>query len=704
MAEEGRSWVSPRKSYSCCQGDLIIRFERPESFCHDGPAVGQETGGNILDHPRVPAEVEQRVRLRQAPAVEVLLDEEIDTANGSSPARIPLGPGSADAADEVDQIRVPAAQVQELSVVDELVAVTGALQDEEAARVQSVPAAFSIVDELPNHAHVGRNARHGSHHHVVCHTRPPSESAFRFRPHREDISYMLSVKKRCQAAAMLRSHIFDEQLYVGLVRRRDDGIRPLDSARSDSDVLTRREVKRHARFQPEQKQVVSAVLAANDSRGRQTAHTKASLKQLQHNKAEHPVRDLRARRSDLVQPTVRFRDPRRRRILNTLFLCGDVMTGRGVDQIQAHPCPPQIQEPHVRDARDYVALAEEANGQFRWPVPQSYIWGDALHELERVAPDVRIINLETSITTSEAFWPGKGIHYRMHPRNVGCLTAAGVDVCVLANNHVIDYGRAGLEETLATLADVGLKVTGAGSSIHQAREPAIVDARDGGRILVFAVGAEDSGIAKAWAASLASSGVDLLPDLTDATADDLVTRVRSHKRRGDVAVVSIHWGDNWGYDVPGAHIRFAHRLVDGGIDLVHGHSSHHPRPIEIYRDKLVLYGCGDFITDYEGIAGYEQFRDDLVVMYFPRLDPNTGDLVTLHMTPLQIRRMQLVRPSAKDRDWLLARLADVSIGFGCDVTAAPGDGTYEVRRSSNRIVWLSRSQPGRTKTLRSSCT
>ena len=364
----------------------------------------------------------------------------------------------------------------------------------------------------------------------------------------------------------------------------------------------------------------------------------------------------------------------------TLFLCGDVMTGRGVDQILAHPCPPEIREPYVRDARDYIALAEEANGPIARPVSPAYIWGAALQELERVAPDARIINLETSVTTSDDYWPGKGIHYRMHPRNVDCLTAASVDICVLANNHVLDYGRAGLDETIATLVEARLKVTGAGAAIAQAQEPAIVDIRNGGRILVFAVGAENSGISKVWGATAASSGVDLLRDLSDATADALLARVRSRKRHGDVAVVSIHWGDNWGYEVPDAHIRFAHRLLDGSVDLIHGHSSHHPRPLEIYRDKLVLYGCGDFITDYEGIAGYEEFRDDLVQMYFPRLNPDTGELIELHMTPLQIRRMQLVRPSAGDRDWLRQRLTDVSKGFGCEVAIAGGDATLEVRR------------------------
>jgi poly-gamma-glutamate synthesis protein (capsule biosynthesis protein) len=366
----------------------------------------------------------------------------------------------------------------------------------------------------------------------------------------------------------------------------------------------------------------------------------------------------------------------------TLFLCGDVMTGRGIDQILAHPCPPGIQEPYVRDARDYVALAEQANGPIARPVAPAYIWGDAIAELKRIAPDARIVNLETSVTTSDDFWPGKGIHYRMHPRNIDCLTAAGIDVCVLANNHVLDYGRAGLDETIDTLTEAGLKVAGAGASIHHAREPAIIDLNDRGRILVFAVSAENSGIARTWAATSAASGVDLLRDFSDASADALLARVRSRKRHGDVAVVSIHWGDNWGYEVPDAHILFAHRLLDDSVDLVHGHSSHHPRPMEIYKDKLVLYGCGDFLTDYEGITGYEEFRDDLVLMYFPRLHSHTGELIELQMTPLQIRRMQLVRASVPDRDWLRQRLVDVSKHFGCDVVFGADKATLEVRRLS----------------------
>lgn len=86
-------------------------------------------------------------------------------------------------------------------------------------------------------------------------------------------------------------------------------------------------------------------------------------------------------------------------------------------------------------------------------------------------PDVRLINLETSVTPSDDYWKGKGINYRMHPDNVGCLTAAKIDVCALANNHVLDYGYGGLEETIATLTRAGLTVADAGRTLGEAREP-----------------------------------------------------------------------------------------------------------------------------------------------------------------------------------------------------------------------------------------
>ena len=155
-------------------------------------------------------------------------------------------------------------------------------------------------------------------------------------------------------------------------------------------------------------------------------------------------------------------------------------------------------------------------------------------------------------------------------------------------------------------------------------------------------------------------------------------RLRAARRPGDLVVVSVHWGGNWGYDVSRAEVAFAHRLVDGGVDVVHGHSSHHPRPIEVYRGKLVLYGCGDLVDDYEGIGGYEEFRDDLRLLYLVSVDAGTGRLATLRMVPVQARRMRLNRATDGDARWLGSTLDRVSRRFGVrvDLTA---DGVLAAR-------------------------
>jgi poly-gamma-glutamate capsule biosynthesis protein CapA/YwtB (metallophosphatase superfamily) len=357
----------------------------------------------------------------------------------------------------------------------------------------------------------------------------------------------------------------------------------------------------------------------------------------------------------------------------TLFLCGDVMLGRGVDQILPHPGDPALWEEYTADARAYVEMAEAVNGPIPRPVDYSWPWGDALQVLDDAGPEVRVVNLETSVTRSDEFAEGKAVHYRMEPANLPCLAAARPDVCVLANNHVLDFGRSGLEETLDSLAGAGLRAVGAGRDAEEARRPAVVGRREGGpegraRVLVFSFGMESSGIPPSWAAGEDRAGVHFVPEASDAAAAAIAHRVRQMKQPGDVAVASVHWGSNWGYVVQRRQVRFAHALIDGGVDVVHGHSSHHPRPLELYRGKLILYGCGDFIDDYEGITGYEGYRDDLRLLYFVSVEPDTGASADVRMAAMQAVRMRLRHASGEDREWLRATLDRVSRGFGVRVT------------------------------------
>lgn len=336
-----------------------------------------------------------------------------------------------------------------------------------------------------------------------------------------------------------------------------------------------------------------------------------------------------------------------------ILLTGDVMLGRGVDQILPHPCDPTIHESYLKSALDYVTLAEKAHGKIKKPVTFAYPWGDSLIVLQDFSPDLKIINLETSLTTSKDYWPGKAVNYRMNPKNLPCLSEIKVDAAVLANNHVLDWGYEGLQETLKRLKAAGIQNVGAGKDLAEASRPVIFQIPKKGRVVVFAYGSPTSGVPKAWAASQDKAGVNYLEDFSKETLNKVIKEINKYQQNRQAVIVSIHWGGNWGYEIEAEQQKFAHELIDrAGVDVVHGHSSHHAKGVESYQGKLIFYGCGDLINDYEGIEGYEAFRDDLALMYFISWDAGAGRLVGLEIVPFKIKQFQLRSPSKQDVLWL----------------------------------------------------
>ena len=362
-----------------------------------------------------------------------------------------------------------------------------------------------------------------------------------------------------------------------------------------------------------------------------------------------------------------------------LLLAGDVMPGRGIDQIQLAPAPAVLHERFCTSALDYVALAERRNGPIPRRVAPAYIWGDALEEVAALAPDLRLVNLECAVTLSQDAWP-KGINYRMNPANLPCVTAAGIDCCVLANNHVLDWGIQGLTDTVDALTNAGIATAGAGRNAEDAAKPAILSPQSGaGRLVVHAAACPSSGVPPEWAAQGMRPGVHFVTGRLDATVRDLAGRIAQGRQPGDIVAVSIHWGSNWGYEIDEEMRAFAHFLIDeAGADLVHGHSSHHPRAVELYRDRAIFYGCGDLINDYEGISGHEGFRSELVLVHLLSLHPD-GSFAGLEMLPYRLRHFRLNQAEEADRRWLADRMNRECHRFGAGVVLLP-DGRLALRR------------------------
>ncbi|MGC1183137.1 CapA family protein [Legionella sp.] len=348
-----------------------------------------------------------------------------------------------------------------------------------------------------------------------------------------------------------------------------------------------------------------------------------------------------------------------------IFLSGDVMTGRGIDQILTHPTEPKIYESYIQDARDYVFLAERINGKIPRFIHGDYLWNDALKELDRRQPDVSLINLETSVTSDGIPCLSKGIQYRMHPENIDAITAARINVCSLANNHILDWGINGFCETLETLNKERIAHAGAGQNIQQAQAPGILSTpKIAGKILIFSMGTSTSGIPKDWGATATQAGVWLLNDLGTQTIKQIKKTIECYKQPGDFCIISIHWGGNWVDQIPLHHQTFAHELIDTiGVNLIHGHSSHHPIGIELYKDTPILYGCGDLINDYEGITNYKEFHNNLSLMYFLEFDIPDLKFKQLELISFERKKFKLNYANKERCQELLNALQKQSISF-----------------------------------------
>ena len=323
------------------------------------------------------------------------------------------------------------------------------------------------------------------------------------------------------------------------------------------------------------------------------------------------------------------RTPSIERVVVRLFLAGDCMPARGVDCVLPYPLDDArafLRETCCRHARDYVRLALDASALSSAPRHTfTSLLGDLLDEKRRRAPCFSMVNLETALTsTSDDFWLGKPVCYRASERNgIGLLETLGVDCVTIANNHALGFSLRGFEDTVRALeASETLDFVGGGLNADEAFRWRRFES---GGVSALGVCFENSGVPREWRATSSAPGLALM------TADDdvrrLLSTVREEKRRhpSSTIIVSCHWGSNWGWDVSPTIEHLARRLVESGCDIVHGHSSHHPRRCELYEDKLIVYGCGELLNDYEGIgdhAGFPAatFAGDLRFAYFPEYD------------------------------------------------------------------------------------
>jgi poly-gamma-glutamate capsule biosynthesis protein CapA/YwtB (metallophosphatase superfamily) len=313
-----------------------------------------------------------------------------------------------------------------------------------------------------------------------------------------------------------------------------------------------------------------------------------------------------------------------------LALAGDTMLGRGVAQrLAADPRHPLL-------AADLAAIVRET--------------------------DLFIANLECCISDrgERVRDPDQGFFFRAPPVAAERLAELGVTCVTLANNHVLDFGPAALQDTLTHLRSAGVSAVGAGADETAARTPVVLP---GGGLRVRVVAVTDH-----------PSDYAATPDRPGIAFADLQHHMPSWLREAsapgpdaDAVIVSPHWGPNMRAR-PVTHVRrAAAELEEAGATLVAGHSAHVPQG----PSGRTLFDLGDFIDDY---AVDSWLRNDLGLLWLITLD--AGGPLRVEAVPVKLEFAHTRRASHVESTLLLALLEERCAAVGSTV-----------RRSGERLVF-----------------
>lgn len=261
--------------------------------------------------------------------------------------------------------------------------------------------------------------------------------------------------------------------------------------------------------------------------------------------------------------------------------------------------------------------------------PPEWVWGNVLPEMQ--ACDAVIGNLECPISLHPKRWRlglTKAFHFCARPRAVDSLRAGNVRAVNLANNHMLDHGTTGLADTLRELDRGGVAHCGAGLDAAGAAEPAIIDA---GGIRIGILGLTDN--VPEFRARPDRPGTHMRKIGPDRPlVGELSRSIETMRAAGvDLIVLSLHWGPNFRVHPPARFRGFARAMIDRGVDIVHGHSAHITQAVETYRDRLILYDTGDFISDYWRFPGHQNLWS-----FFFRVAVEGKRPVGLEMVPVTL--------------------------------------------------------------------
>ena len=301
--------------------------------------------------------------------------------------------------------------------------------------------------------------------------------------------------------------------------------------------------------------------------------------------------------------------------------------------------------------------------------PVDAVWGSALERLRSL--DGLVINLECCLSTRGQQWQRtyRPFHFRADPDwAIPALERAGVDICALANNHILDYEEVALRDTLAELDEAGIARSGAGETIDEALEPAVrtisgSNADSDDELEVAVISLTDN--TPEYAADEDSPGTAWIEiDVNDMETRRRVREAleRARETNSDLLVASLHWGPNMVTEPPESFREFGRWLVEEGVDVVHGHSAHVFQAIEVHEGRPIIYDAGDFVDDYRVDPELRNDRSFLFVLSVTA----DGDPLELRLHPTEIDDCAVDEARSGVAEWSRTRMRNLSAPFGTE--------------------------------------
>lgn len=201
--------------------------------------------------------------------------------------------------------------------------------------------------------------------------------------------------------------------------------------------------------------------------------------------------------------------------------------------------------------------------------------------------DIFMLNQEFPFGTTGEAVEDKEYTFRVDPKYVSVLPELGADIVTLANNHMLDFGREPLRETLSALDGAGILHVGAGLNLAEASALKTIEA--GGWTIGF-LGATRVIPEHSWTASRSNSGLFTTYDPTK-----LLEEIQAAKETCDYVVVYVHWGVERNTEPEDYQKTLARQYIDAGADAVIGAHPHVLQGIEYYHGKPIFYSLGNFV-------------------------------------------------------------------------------------------------------------